>query len=120
MWEIRFYRSAKGGCPVKKYLESLPVKTQVKINNLLELLEEMGHELKRPYADYLDQGIRELRVIFSGNQYRVLHFFFMKNYIICTHSFTKKTNKVPPEEIERALRIKKDFETRYARGEYKL
>jgi len=100
MWKVEYYRASNGDCPVEEYLENLPVKTQVKINNLLELLEEMGHELKRPY--------------------RILHFFFMKSYIICTHGFTKKANKVPPEEIGRALRIKKDFEIRYARGEYKL
>jgi len=120
MWKIRYYRSADGGCPVEEYLDSLPVKAQVKISNLLKLLREMGYKLKRPYVDYLDQGIRELRAISSGNQHRVLHFFFMKNHIICTHGFTKKTDRVPQEEIERALRIKKDFETRFARGEYKL
>ena len=55
-----------------------------------------------------------------GNAYRALYFFFIGKNIVITHAFVKKTDKVPPGEIERALRYKQDFEERVARKEIEL
>lgn len=38
-------------------------------------LEELGHELRRPEADYLRDDIHELRVRFQSVNYRMLYFF---------------------------------------------
>ena len=38
-------------------------------------LEEFGHELKRPAAAYLRDGIYELRPSYQGLHYRLLYFF---------------------------------------------
>ena len=79
-----------------------------------------GPNLKRPYADVLSHGIRELRVVFGSNQYRGLYCFFHRDFIIVTHGFMKKSDAVPIGEIERALLYKRDFEYRFERGEIRL
>lgn len=38
----------------------------------------LGHELRRPEADFLRDGIYELRVSLQGQQYRMLYFFHGK------------------------------------------
>ena len=93
---------------------------EVKFAKLLKILSYEGPNLKRPYADVLSHGIRELRVFFGSNQYRGLYFFFHKDFIIFTHGFMKKTDAVPASEIELALRYKTDFEMRFERGEINL
>jgi len=87
---------------------------------LLKILAYEGPNLKRPYADILSDGIRELRVSFGSGQYRGLYFFFHKDSIIVTHGFMKKTDAVPQGEIARALRCKMDFESRFVRGEIRI
>lgn len=41
----------------------------------LERLGEVGHELRRPEADFLRDGIYELRVSLRGVHRRILYFF---------------------------------------------
>ena len=41
----------------------------------IELLADLGHELRRPAADYLRDGIYELRAKQGHVQYRLLYFF---------------------------------------------
>ncbi len=78
---------------------------------LLKLLKELGPDLRRPYADTLREGIRELRVVFGGDSFRLLYFFFMGDRIVVTHAFTKKTARVPDVEIERSLRCRRQDST---------
>lgn len=74
----------------------------------LGLLQEKGPQLLRPYADVLQGPIRELRVSFGRLEVRLLYFISGKNVII-THGFLKKTDKVPQEEIDRAMRYRNDW-----------
>lgn len=69
--------------------------------------------MRRPYADYLRDGIYELRVKFSSNNYRVLYFFVVRERIVLTHGFVKKSNKVPEKEIEKAIKYKLEFEKEF-------
>lgn len=103
-----------------EFLEFSGAKVEAKFAKLLKILSYEGPNLKRPYADSLRDGVRELRVMFGSNQYRGLYFFFHKDVIVVTHGFMKKTDAVPAAEIERALHSKRDFEMRFERGEIKL
>jgi phage-related protein len=117
---VKYYVTARGDCPFKTFLEGSQPKVQAKFIKILDLLAHQGPNLKRPYADMLRDGIRELRVLFSGNQYRALYFFIMGRHIVITHGILKNTDRVPPEEIDRALRYKGDLEMRLKRGEASL
>ena len=70
----------------------------------------MGHELRRPEADLLRDGIYELRVGLSGVNYRMLYFFYGNKAVVISHGLTKE-RIVPPKEIDLALERKNRFES---------
>jgi hypothetical protein len=61
-----------------------------------------GHELRRPEADFLRDGIYELRVSLRGVHHRILYFFYGAAAAVVSHGLTKE-DAVPPREIERAV-----------------
>lgn len=73
-------------------------------------LQSMGHELRRPSADYLRDGIYELRAKHRHVQYRILYFFNGKEIAVLSHSIIKKTSAVLKKDIELALKRKRQFE----------
>lgn len=65
----------------------------------------------------LQKDIWELRVRFAGKQIRLLAFWDKTNeqgtLVLATHGFIKKVDKVPANEIERAINIRtKYFESK--------
>jgi hypothetical protein len=77
-----------------------------------------GHELRRPEADYLRDGIYELRVGLQGTNYRMLYFFHGRVAAVLAHGLVKE-REVPPREIEEAIRRKWKFESTPERHTYK-
>ena len=53
-----------------------------------------------------------MRVMVSGNIYRAFCCFDKGNLVILFNGFQKKTQKTPKQEIEKALRIKEEYENR--------
>ena len=60
--EVVFFKDHEKSVPVLDWLDGLPRKVQNKCYVKVERLEELGHELRRPEADMLEQGIYELRI----------------------------------------------------------
>ncbi len=114
--EVCFCRDADGSVPLIRWLDALPKKVQVKCTERISRLAEMGHELRRPEADYLRDGIYELRASYQGIHYRVLYFFTGKAVVVLSHGVTKE-DQVPNREIDRAIKrkeqVRRNFE-RYA------
>lgn len=112
--EVFFYREPKGGsAPLLQWFEGLPMKVQAKCVERIDRLGELGHELRRPEADFLRDGIYKLRASYQGVHYRMLYFFAGKAVVVVSHGLTKK-REVPPREIDQALDRKQlveaDFE----------
>ena len=103
-YRVLFYRTPRGESPFEVFLNCHPEKVRNKFLWLLRLLETHGPDLKRPYADLLRDDVRELRARVGGNSYRALFYFMIEKTIIVTHAFIKKTDEVPLQEIDRALR----------------
>ncbi len=87
----------------------LPQKARVKCMAWLGRLETFGRELQRPDADYLRDGIYELRVGLQGVNYRMLYFFHGTAIVVVSHGLVKES-VVPPLEIEKAVERKRLFE----------
>lgn len=107
-YRLLFYEADDGECPGNVFLEDAPPKARGKMLRWLELLEQQGPQLLRPYADIVQGKIRELRTEHSGVQYRLLYFFWGRRVVV-THGFVKKTMAVPEAEISRAIRAMHDF-----------
>jgi len=109
MYKVEFFEKNNGMYPAEEYIESLDVKMAAKVYRTLDILAKNGPELREPYTKHLDDGIFEVRAKVSTNIVRVLYFFYIGRRIILTHGFTKKTQKTPPSEIERAKLYRKEF-----------
>ncbi len=79
----------------------------------------MGHELRRPEADYLRDGIHELRAKNLGINYRVLYFFHDRVAVVLSHGIVKQADQVPPREIDIAIQRKRMFASDPDRHTYK-
>jgi len=102
--EVVLFADADGTCPFLRWLDGLPPKVQDKCIVRIERLAAVGHELRRPEADYLRDGIYELRASYQGDHYRILYFFHEKIAVI-SHGLIKE-KAVPPREIELAIKRK--------------
>lgn len=105
--EIVLFSEDDGSVPVLAWLDQLPPKAQDRCIAKIERLAAVGHELRRPEADFLRDGIYELRVSLQGIQYRILYFFQGKRAVI-SHGLVK-TSRVPPIEIDLAVARKTRF-----------
>ena len=103
------YCDNDGSSPFIDWFAELPEHAQDKVMVRLERLAELGHELRRPEADYLRDGIYELRATARGVHYRVLYFFYGRIAAVVAHGIVKG-QRVPDREIERALKRKLLFE----------
>lgn len=56
------------------------------------------------------EGLFEIRVQQGNNIFRIFCFFDKGNLVVLANGFQKKTQKTPATEIQRAERIKKEYE----------
>lgn len=103
--------------PLLDWFDRLPTKAQDKCRLRIERLAELGHELRRPEADYLRDGIYELRVSLGGIQFRMLYFFHGVSAAVLSHGIVKG-QRVPTRDIEAAIRRKRAFEREPTRHTY--
>ncbi|GAB4353992.1 MAG: hypothetical protein Kow0099_38220 [Candidatus Abyssubacteria bacterium] len=74
--EVVLYVDEKGKAPLLDWMDRLPARVRYKCVARIERLAACGHELRRPEADYLRDGIHELRVRHGRVNYRILYFFY--------------------------------------------
>jgi phage-related protein len=113
---VVFFIDEERACPLLAWLDRLPSKVQDKCIVRIERLAEQGHELRRPEADFLRDGIYELRVSFQSVNYRMLYFFHKQTAVI-SHGLTKE-KEVPDREIQLAIRHRELFDRDPAKYTY--
>jgi phage-related protein len=119
---IVFFKECDGSVPVNDWLDGEVVQRDVRIaakcRVRIALLREHGNALRRPFADYLRDGIYELRIAFGRVNYRILYFFHQDNeVVVLAHGLTKEA-EVPCRDIELALQRKSTFESNPERHTY--
>ncbi|MBS1740817.1 MAG: type II toxin-antitoxin system RelE/ParE family toxin [Bacteroidetes bacterium] len=84
---------------------------QRKIEWTLNLLRTIDR-IPKKYFDHMTgtDGLFEVRVEVGNNIFRIFAFFDKGNLIVLGNGFQKKTQKTPKQEIEKALKIKKEYE----------
>jgi len=110
--EVLFYRSTSGKSPVVDWLKQLKEKDRhgfAKCVALIRRLAQEGHELRRPVADYLQDGLYELRARRGRVNYRLLYFFHGQNVAVLGHALSKEA-AIPAADMQRALDRKRAFE----------
>jgi len=111
-YQVVLYEKENGDVPVEDFINSLDVKMSAKIYRLLTMISENGPELREPYSKHLGDGIFELRAKVGSNITRVLYFFFIGRRVVVTNGFTKKTQKTPKAEIDKAKTFRDEYRQR--------
>jgi hypothetical protein len=105
---IRYLVEADGRCQVLDFVRKHGQKFEARYFAYVDQLAEKGPTLPRPLADYLKDGIHELRLKHKG-QIRILCFFVYHNYIVMSHAFVKKESAVPCHEIAKAIKNREKY-----------
>jgi phage-related protein len=106
--KVVLFKESDGSVPLLLWLDAIPPKAQDKCIVRVERLKELGHQIRRPEADYLRDGVYELRARLGNVHYRMLYFFCGKDAVI-SHGLMKE-HKIPEREIALALDHRVRFE----------
>lgn len=113
-YTVEWYFNNKGNSSALEYFENLTDDEQIKLLGLFQLIGNLGQIKNR--TKFNSEGNKIYA--FKPQPHRFLCFFFKDSKIIVTNAFHKKTNKLPVNEKDKALKFKKDYELRIQRGDY--
>ena len=106
---VVLYQEEDGRVPLLEWFEELIPKARAKCRVRLGRLAELGHELRRPEADLVTDGIYELRAKHANVNYRMLYFFHGEALVVVSHGFVKQQAQVSARAIALALRRRKAY-----------
>ncbi len=99
----------------KDYFQEFFVKQRDKVKEKIiwtfELIEEL-QQVPEMYLKHIENtdGLFEIRVQQGSDIFRIFCFFDKGQLVILANGFQKKTQKTPKKEIEKALKIKEEYE----------
>lgn len=92
------------------FLLNQPLKVQDKIFRIFEAIETL-ERIPSNYLKHIEgtDGLYEARIRLGSNIWRVFCFFDGDQLVILLTGFQKKTQKTPKNEIQKALKLIKDY-----------
>ena len=96
----------------QEFFDKQNKKVKAKFVWTFELIEEL-QKVPETYLKHLEntEGLYEIRVQFASDIFRVFCFFDDGKLVVLINGFQKKTQKTTKKEIEKALKIKKEYES---------
>jgi len=103
--ELHFYKNY-----FFDFFDSQPEKVKNKIDQVLYVIS-IAERIPKKFFDHISgtDGLYEIRVEFNSNIYRIFCCFDEGNSVVLFNGFQKKAQKTPSSEIERALKIKREY-----------
>ena len=111
---IEWFYNTNGESPALEYFLKQPEPKKRKALNLFRLMGDQGKIFDKTKFRYEDDKI----YAFKPQPDRYLCFFFQGRKIIITNAFVKKTDKLPREEKELALKAYRSYEKRIKEETY--
>ena len=74
------------------------------------LLLKTQERLPSKFVKAIRDGLYELRIEWQGNIYRIFFCFDQGQIVVLFNCFQKKTQKTPQKEINKALKLKEEYE----------
>lgn len=95
----------------REFFEKQRDKVKSKIIWTFDLVEEVI-QVPKTYLKHIEgtDGLYEIRVQFGSDIFRIFCFFDEGQLIVLANGFQKKTQKTPRKEINKALKIKDEYE----------
>ena len=99
----------------KNYFQEFFEKQRDKVKDKIIWTFELIEELQRIPENYLKhientEGLYEIRVQNGSDIFRIFCFFDKGQLVIIANGFQKKMQKTPKQDIEKALKIKQEYE----------
>jgi phage-related protein len=109
-----YYRDVTGAQPVDDFIDALPIKHQVVVDNAIDRLNDLAAAdppLPFPWTSQLDGELRELRCHYGSALFRILY-RRSGNLFVLLHAIRKASKRVPPSDITIAKGRFDDFQAR--------
>ena len=103
----RFFVSSSGRNPVGEWILELPSEDRRSVGKDIQKVE-FGWPIGRPHCAPLGRGLWEVRSELGDNRIARVIFCMGDGHMILLHGFLKKTQKTPQQDIELALRRKRE------------
>ena len=99
----------------KNYFEEFFVKQRDKVKAKIVWTFDLVEELEKIPETYLKhientEGLFEIKVQQGSDIFRIFCFFDQGQIIVLANGYQKKTQKTPTKEIDKAFKIKKEYE----------
>jgi len=93
------------------FIKNQRSRVQAKIFWTIILIENV-EKVPSKYLKYIigSNGVFEIRILTRNDIFRIFCFFNKQNELVLINGFQKKTQKTPQNEIDKALKIKHDYE----------
>ena len=100
----------------KDYFTEFYDKQRLKVKDKILWTFRLIENIKQVPQDYLKhiegtEGLYEIRVQTGSDIFRIFCFFDEGKLVVLANGFQKKTQKTPRQEIDKALKIKEQYET---------
>ncbi|HQT22511.1 MAG: addiction module toxin RelE [Sphingobacteriales bacterium 17-39-43] len=100
----------------KEYFSDFYNKQKPKVKEKIIWTFRLIENIQQVPEDYLKHitgtdGLYEIRIQFASDICRIFCFFDEGKLVVVANGFQKKTQKTPKSEIEKALKIKREYET---------
>jgi phage-related protein len=107
-------RRLDGSSEFEEFLASLPIKDRAKLLSVIDDTEIYGLAvaISQQWIKKLRDGIFELRSRHGSDIQRALYFQDVGTHYVITHGFTKKSNRTPEHEIDRARKMMREYRER--------
>lgn len=102
-WTISYYSEA-----VQSELLELPAGLQARYIHLTDRMLLHGPNLGMPHTKAIRNGLFELRLKSKEGIGRVFYCMVIENRIVMLHSFIKKSQMIPSDELKVALKRMKE------------
>lgn len=93
-WAVVYYNVR-----VKRDVFTLPAGILADYLRLLDLMQEFGADLRMPHSRALGDGLFELRPKAKEGIGRVFYCTHVGRHVVVLHSFVKKTQETPKNEL---------------------
>ena len=92
----------------REFMERLSEQERGKIKRAL-LLFETEDKIPRHYIKYVRDGVYEFRVTYGNKEFRLFFIYDGETIVVLFNCYTKKTEKAPKREIEKAIKLKEEY-----------
>ncbi len=92
----------------REFMKKLSDAERGKIMRAL-LLFETEDKIPRHYISYVRDGIYEFRVTSGNKEFRLFFIYDGNQIVVLFNCYTKKTQKAPKHEIEKAIKLKEEY-----------